>query len=54
MPHPKYHGMVGTIIGKRGECYEVLVNDKGKEKMIIVHPAHLEKFKEQVSSPQIS
>ncbi len=54
MPHPKYHGMIGTILGKRGRCYEVLVNDKGKEKIIIVHPAHLEKFKEQVSPVQAS
>jgi large subunit ribosomal protein L21e len=54
MPHPKYHGMIGIILGKRGRCYEVLVNDKGKEKVIIVHPVHLEKFKEQVSPAQAS
>ncbi len=44
MPHPKFYGMVGKILRKRGDCYEVLVNDKSKEKILIVHPAHLEKL----------
>ena len=44
MPHPKYHGYIGIVKGKRGDCYEVLINDKGKEKLLIVHPAHLERF----------
>ncbi|MGB9674845.1 MAG: 50S ribosomal protein L21e, partial [Nanopusillaceae archaeon] len=44
MPHPKYHGFIGIIKGKRGDCYEVLINDKGKEKLLIVHPVHLEKL----------
>ncbi|MEM4511316.1 MAG: 50S ribosomal protein L21e [Nanopusillaceae archaeon] len=41
MPHPKFHGSTGKVINKRGDCYEVLVKDKDKEKIIIVHPAHL-------------
>ncbi len=45
MPHPRFHGLTGKVINRRGECYEVLVNDRGKEKLIIVHPAHLRPIK---------
>lgn len=45
MPHPKYYGYIGKIINKRGECYEVEINDKGKKKIIIAHPAHLRLIK---------
>ncbi len=41
MPHPRYHGRVGVVVGKRGRCYEVkLETDKG-EKLLIAHPVHL-------------
>ncbi|MEM4571173.1 MAG: 50S ribosomal protein L21e [Nanopusillaceae archaeon] len=45
MPHPKFHGLSGKVINKRGDCYEVLIEDKGKEKIIIVHPAHLKQIR---------
>ena len=45
MPHPKFHGLTGVVKNKRGDCYEVLINDKGKEKLIIVHPVHLRPIK---------
>jgi len=38
----KFHGKSGVIKNKKGNCYEVSVND-GKEKTIIVHPVHLRK-----------
>ena len=41
MYHPRFMGKSGTIKGKRGRCYEVLLNDMGKEKNLIVHPVHL-------------
>ncbi len=37
----KFHGQVGKITGKRGECYEVSIKDGRANKMLIVHPAHL-------------
>ena len=43
MYHPRFMGKAGTIKGKRGRCYEVLLNDMGKEKTLIVHPVHLRK-----------
>ena len=39
--HSRFLGKTGTINGMRGKCYEILIDDKGKEKMIIVHPVHL-------------
>lgn len=43
MYHPRFHGNVGTILGKQGRCYEVMFSDMNKEKKIIVHPVHLKK-----------
>ena len=43
MYHPRFMGRSGIIKGKRGKCYEVLINDIGKEKKLIVHPVHLKK-----------
>jgi len=42
MPHHKFHGRTGIVVGKRGDCYEVKVTDRNKEKLIIVHSVHLE------------
>jgi large subunit ribosomal protein L21e len=39
--HPRFHGKVGTVLGKQGRCYKILFSDINKEKMIIVHPVHL-------------
>ncbi|VVB81909.1 50S ribosomal protein L21e [uncultured archaeon] len=41
--HQRFHGKSGTVVGKRGDCYEIKVMDGGKEKMVIVHPVHLKK-----------
>ncbi len=43
MYHPRFMGRNGIIKGKRGRCYEVTINDLGKEKTLIVHPIHLKK-----------
>ena len=42
--HRRFHGRTGTIIAKRGDCYEVKIKDGNKEKVIIVHPVHLKKL----------
>lgn len=44
MPHRRYHGRVGIIVGKRGRAYEVKVTLGNKEKLIIVRPEHLKPF----------
>jgi len=43
MYFPRFIGRSGTIIGKRGKCYEVSVNDLGKEKTLVIHPVHLKR-----------
>ena len=40
---PRFHGKTGTIIGKRGFCYQVKIKDGNKEKTLYVHPIHLKK-----------
>ena len=39
--HARFIGQTGVVIGIRGKCYEVAINDQGKEKLLIVHPVHL-------------
>ncbi len=41
MYHPRYHGRIGKVAGKKGKCYEVEIKDGGKLKTFIVHPTHL-------------
>jgi large subunit ribosomal protein L21e len=39
--HLRFHGKVGTVVQKRGGCYEVRIFDGDKAKTVIVHPVHL-------------
>jgi large subunit ribosomal protein L21e len=39
--HTRFIGKTGKILGSRGKCYEIMVQDKGKEKILIIHPVHL-------------
>jgi len=41
MPHRRYHGRTGVIIGKRGRCYEVEVRIGNSKKMLIIGKEHL-------------
>ncbi|MBI3035289.1 50S ribosomal protein L21e [Candidatus Woesearchaeota archaeon] len=41
MYHPRFMGKSGIIKAKRGKCYEVSINDLGKEKKLVIHPVHL-------------
>lgn len=41
MPHPRYHGRVGTVVEKRGRAFVVHLTDGGKIKKIIARPEHL-------------
>ena len=40
----RYHGRTGVINKKRGNCYEIKIKDRDKEKILIVHPVHLNKL----------
>jgi large subunit ribosomal protein L21e len=41
MPHRRYHGKTGVVVGKRGKCYIVKVMLGDKEKTLFVRPEHL-------------
>ncbi len=45
MYFPRFHGKAGIVQGKKGKCYQVLIKDIKKEKLINVHPVHLKKIK---------
>ncbi len=38
-----YMGKIGTVKGKQGKCFEVSIDDQGKEKKLLVHPIHLKR-----------
>ncbi|MBS3174531.1 50S ribosomal protein L21e [Candidatus Woesearchaeota archaeon] len=44
MYHPRFHGRVGTVDGKKGNCYEVQIRDGNMRKSLIVHPIHLKRL----------
>jgi len=41
IPHRRYHGKTGEVIGKRGRSYIVKVVVGGKEKILFIRPEHL-------------
>ena len=41
---PRFQGLCGVIVGKRGSCYEIKIRDGDKEKKLIVHPIHLKRI----------
>lgn len=41
MPHRRYHGLTGTVVGRRGRAYIVEVRTGGKRRTLIVAPVHL-------------
>ncbi len=42
-PHPRFQGLTGHVVEKRGDAYAVAVKDGNKPKMIFVKPEHLKK-----------
>lgn len=44
MPHPRFQGYTGEILGKRGRAYLVKIKDKFNEKILILTPNHLRKL----------
>ena len=45
MPHRRFHGRIGVVLGKRGRSYVLSVSQGDAVKEIIVRPEHLEPVK---------
>lgn len=43
IPHPRYNGRGGEVVGKRGDAYIVKIRDGRAEKTLIVNPVHITK-----------
>ena len=43
-PHPRYHGVIGEVKGKRGKAYIVGIKVGNTSKQIISTPEHLKKI----------
>ncbi len=52
MPHRRFHGLTGTVTGKRGEAYEVEVYLGRKKKILYVPPVHLRPMDKAITKPQ--
>jgi large subunit ribosomal protein L21e len=39
--HPRFDGLTGEVVGEQGRAYKVSVTDGGKDKTLIVKPAHI-------------
>jgi large subunit ribosomal protein L21e len=45
VPHVRFHGHTGTVVGQRGDAYLIDVRMGDKMKQVIVRPEHLRKAK---------
>jgi len=45
MPHRRYHGKIGVVLGKQGRSYVLSIAQGDAAKEIIVRPEHLEPYK---------
>ena len=43
MPHPRFHGKTGTVVGNQGRAFVVKVRDGNKLKTVVSRPEHLRK-----------
>lgn len=43
-PHPRFHGLTGTVIGTQGGAYVLKVKAGNKQKELIIRPEHLRKI----------
>lgn len=43
MPHPRFHGRTGTVVGSQGRSFLIAVRDGNKIKTVISRPEHLRK-----------
>ncbi|TXT67385.1 MAG: 50S ribosomal protein L21e [Promethearchaeota archaeon] len=45
LPHRRYYGKTGTVVGTRGRCYEVELKVGNTTKMLLIGKEHLKAFK---------
>lgn len=43
IPHPRYQGRTGRIVGTQGRAYFLEIKDGGKVKKFIITPEHLKR-----------
>lgn len=41
MPHPRFQGVVGKVIERRGRSYLLSIKDQSKPKILIAAPEHI-------------
>jgi large subunit ribosomal protein L21e len=41
MPHRRFHGKTGTVVGQRGRAWLLAIRDGDKDKIVIARPQHL-------------
>ncbi len=46
MPHRRYHGRTGVVVGKRGKSYVVELEVGSKKKTLFVRPEHLRPYRQ--------
>jgi len=44
IPHPRFNGKTGTVLGKQGRAYKVEVTEGSKHKTVLVTPEHLRRM----------
>ncbi len=44
-PHPRFHGLSGTVLKMQGEAYLLNVKVGNMDKKLIIRPEHLRKIK---------
>lgn len=54
MPHRRYIGKTGEIVGKRGKCYVVKVVLGDKEKILFLRPEHLKPVVSKIAPTQVT
>lgn len=42
----RFNGLTGTVVGRQGAAYQVEITDGGKEKTLMIRPAHLKAAQE--------
>jgi len=41
MPHRRFHGKTGTVVGRQGRAWLLSIRDGNSEKIVIARPQHL-------------
>ena len=41
MPHRRFHGLTGSIVGKQGRAWVISVKDGNMDKSVVARPEHL-------------